>query len=509
MIGSLTITQTKPTLVAKASIFQTGPPGPDGSPGPNSVTSATTSDGTADLSVATITVGNAAAFNGATFTYGTGAASAHRTALGLGTGDSPTFAGATFAGLIEQRNDANPQESRIYGTYTGPGNYRRLALKMSTTGVAQIVAEGAGTGESGNRIEIDGLRIGKGGGDIASNTALGVSALNANTTGSFNSAVGDSALFNNTTGSSNSTVGYEALANNTTGGNNSAVGYKALLSNTTGIDNSAVGTSALRENTTGSRNSAVGQDALRNNTTGGFNSAVGRVALRNNTTGQSNCAFGISSLASNTTGGFNSAVGREALQRNTGGNSNSAIGVDSGRFIADGSTGNTVTNNSVYLGANTKALASGQTNQIVIGHNAIGLGSNTAVLGNDSIVTTALKGNVGIGTTSPTEKLSVGGNVNATAFIVGNNILTEAADFTLAESHAGQYTRLTKTGSTQTITLPTTGVATGAEFGFYRATTEALAFSGGTVNGAANLASVPVNGAFALKYLGSGTYDFI
>jgi hypothetical protein len=90
------------------------------------------------------------------------------------------------------------------------------------------------------------------------------------------------------------------------------------------------------------------------------------------------------------------------------------------------------------------------------------------------------------------------------------SIVTEAADFNLSEAtHGSQYTRLTKTGSTQTITLPTTGVSTGAEFGFFRATTEALAFSGGTVNGAANLASVPVNGAFALKYLGSGTYDFI
>jgi hypothetical protein len=69
--------------------------------------------------------------------------------------------------------------------------------------------------------------------------------------------------------------------------------------------------------------------------------------------------------------------------------------------------------------------------------------------------------------------------------------------------------RLTKTGSTQTITLPTSGITAGAEFQFYRITTEALAFSGGTVNGTANLASVPTNGAFALKHISSGTYDFI
>jgi hypothetical protein len=37
------------------------------------------------------------------------------------------------------------------------------------------------------------------------------------------------------------------------------------------------------------------------------------------------------------------------------------------------------------------------------------------VLGNDSIVTTALKGNVGIGTTSPASKLTVtGGDIEVT-----------------------------------------------------------------------------------------------
>jgi hypothetical protein len=93
--------------------------------------------------------------------------------------------------------------------------------------------------------------------------------------------------------------------------------------------------------------------------------------------------------------------------------------------------------------------------------------------------------------------------------ILANNIVTKSADFTLAQTDAGTYMRLTKTGSTQTITLPTSGISAGAEFQFYRITTQSLAFSGGTVNGTANLASVPTNGAFALKHIASGTYDFI
>jgi hypothetical protein len=94
--------------------------------------------------------------------------------------------------------------------------------------------------------------------------------------------------------------------------------------------------------------------------------------------------------------------------------------------------------------------------------------------------------------------------------ILANNIVAKNADFTLAQTDAGTYMRLTKTGSTQTITLPTTGISAGAEFQFYRITTQALAFDGSaTVNGTANLASVPTNGAFALKHISSGNYDFI
>jgi hypothetical protein len=102
----------------------------------------------------------------------------------------------------------------------------------------------------------------------------------------------------------------------------------------------------------------------------------------------------------------NVALGYAALY-NTTGSSNTAIGREAGRFIADGTTANTVTSNSVFLGYNTKALADSQTNQIVIGDTAVGLGSNTAILGNSSITKTQLQGNVGIGTATPAQKLDV------------------------------------------------------------------------------------------------------
>jgi hypothetical protein len=139
-------------------------------------------------------------------------------------------------------------------------------------------------------------------------------------------------------------------------------------------------------------NTRVGHSALLANTTGNSNTADGNGALQNNTTGVSNTANGRNALRDNTTGISNTADGRDALFSNTTGNFNTANGVSAGRYIADGITNNTITNNSVFLGAETKAQDNNQTNQIVIGFNAIGNGSNTVTLGNTSIIKTILRG---------------------------------------------------------------------------------------------------------------------
>ena len=61
------------------------------------------------------------------------------------------------ANTLAQRNGANAQTDRLYGTYTDGSNYRRLTKTMSTGGVAEIKPEGAGTGASGNVLHISGL----------------------------------------------------------------------------------------------------------------------------------------------------------------------------------------------------------------------------------------------------------------------------------------------------------------------------------------------------------------
>ena len=234
----------------------------------------------------------------------------------------------------------------------------------------------------------------------------------------------------NSTGINNSSVSPFSLNNNTTGSNNTAFGVNSLSSNTTASSNTAFGVNTLTANTTGSFNSAFGLNSLRSNTTGQENVALGRNALEFNTTANSNTAVGVNSLTSNTTGGFNSAFGSDALNANITGSQNIAFGYRAGRFIADGTTLNTITSNSIFLGLGTKALANNQTNQIVIGHNAVGLGSNTTVLGNSSTTATAIYGDLLLGsqTDNGTDKLQVTGTVKVSSSVqVGDNATAASA----------------------------------------------------------------------------------
>jgi hypothetical protein len=196
----------------------------------------------------------------------------------------------------------------------------------------------------------------------------------------------------------NTFIGLNAGSRNTTGSNNTTYGSSTLSNNTTGANNTAIGLSSLSNNTTGAGNSSLGFQSLLNNITGSSNTGVGQATLLQNTTGSSNTAIGFNALALNTTGSSNSSIGLFSLLNNTTGANNVALGVSAGRFITGGATANTMTNNSVFLGVDSRAGADNQTNQIVIGFQATGLGSNTAVIGNSSIVATYLQGQVKVGT---------------------------------------------------------------------------------------------------------------
>jgi hypothetical protein len=232
-----------------------------------------------------------------------------------------------------------------------------------------------------------------------SNTFVGATAGQNNTTGANGTFIGRGAGLFNSTGTGNTFVGVEAGANNITGASNSFFGLLAGTANTTGGSNSFFGTSSGFSNTTGTANSFFGRDSGVLNTTGTNNSFFGVDSGLNNTSGTNNSFFGVNSGRGNTTGISNSFFGRDSGLNNTTGGNNIFLGLESGRRIAAG--GNlTISNTSIFIGVDTRAAADNQANQIAIGHAAIGLGSNTTVLGNTSTTHGRWFGNLLIGTST-------------------------------------------------------------------------------------------------------------
>ena len=216
-----------------------------------------------------------------------------------------------------------------------------------------------------------------------SNLGLGVQAL-ALDTGTLVTAFGSAALEQNT-GSNNSAFGGNALIQNSSGGANTAIGTYSGFSNTTGSSNTSIGTYSFYCGTTGNNNTAVGTDALQ----GGYVSSC--PSSPQNTS--NNTAVGNGALYNDSTGSDNTGIGQGALYNISSGSFNTALGFNAGQYI-NGAGANVSSSNSVYLGAGSQAGASGNTNEIVIGYNAVGIGSNTVTLGNGFITQTNLRGTV-------------------------------------------------------------------------------------------------------------------
>ena len=178
-------------------------------------------------------------------------------------------------------------------------------------------------------LTINGQTVGKGGGNVATNTAHGVSALQANTSGANNVSIGYQASYSNTTASEVVAIGKGALYTNSTGDTNTAVGFNALTL-ATGAENTALGNRAMQSHTTGTNNVAVGRLALQANTTSSNNTAIGYQAMYSNTTGQSgtgySTAVGNQALYSATGSRYDVAIGSQALYTFGGGFSQIAIG---------------------------------------------------------------------------------------------------------------------------------------------------------------------------------------
>lgn len=243
------------------------------------------------------------------------------------------------------------------------------------------------------------------------NTAVGDSALRANTTGRRNTAVGTYAMYSNVGGYYNCAFGSLALYTNTSGNYNNAFGNQSLQFNTVGNNNCAFGMGAMTANVDGSDNVAVGYLALQITTSpdrvvaigtqaayryeGADTVAIGHQALSNaGANGLYNVAIGSASMGLMTTGGSNIAIGRRALAAQTTASNNVAIGTD-----AMVSSGNGDQN--VAIGGSAMANTTTAFQNVGIGYaagNALTDGSNNVFIGRFAAqLTTTGDGCVAIG----------------------------------------------------------------------------------------------------------------
>jgi hypothetical protein len=179
------------------------------------------------------------------------------------------------------------------GTFTDAG------FRLDVQGTARVTSDAT----------INGLTVGKGAGNVASNTAIGASALENNTTATQNTALGGIALRNTTTGGFNTAIGYNALVNNFTGSENTAIGRNAGQENTS-ISNVYIGTNSGLNQTSGANNVFLGHDSGRYIADGSTANAIstasifigqGSKAAANNQTNQIVIGRNTTGLGTNTT----------------------------------------------------------------------------------------------------------------------------------------------------------------------------------------------------------------
>ena len=269
----------------------------------------------------------------------------------------------------------------VFQTGATPTTAMTLGTDQSVTFAGTQTYTGAATFTSG--ITVQGLTVGKGAGAVATNTAVGASALAGSNSGTgVNTAVGNSALLTNSTGYYNTAIGAKHPANY----------FSALESNTTGNSNIAVGTAALGTNTTGSSNTAIGFASLPLNTTASNNTAVGYQALYSNTVANNSVAIGHQA-------GY-SYVG-------TSGGNNVLVGQAAGYALTTGS-GNTFIGSSITTAGSGAAITTGTKNTIIGGYSGnqggldIRTASNYIVLSDgDGNVRLASDGSGNIGVGSP------------------------------------------------------------------------------------------------------------
>jgi hypothetical protein len=270
------------------------------------------------------------------------------------------------------------------------------------------------------------VTAGLGGGSISTNTAFGVNALAANTTGAANLAVGPNALLVNTTGSGNFAVGSATLQANIVGNNNTALGTSALTL-CTASSNVAIGDTTGASITSGNTNTLVGTASGEMLTTGSTNVFVG-----------SNTGLTTGGGVAVTTGGNNTFLGYASGANSASALGTLALGYGATATIATGATS----------GTNGPGIAIGSTLA------PVGFRGDGATFGGG---TTAGFWQPNINGTNYLMPLFVSGTLTANAFMVTNSSGIPVLSTTVPSGSA--VTSITGTAN-QVIASASTGAVT-------------------------------------------------
>ena len=199
---------------------------------------------------------------------------------------------------------------------------------------------------------------------IANSIIIGKNAMSSSGAASTDSfAIGLGAL-NSNDSSGNFGIGVAAGYSTTLGGENFFIGNNAGYGCVEGTGNVAIGPAVLQNINNGTENTGIGYSSLISAVDTNFNTAIGSVSLQNTTSGSENTAVGYGTLLTNTTGAGNIALGYNA-----------------GRYRGTATLTRTTGTGGIYIGYQSRASANAMTDEIVIGRNAVGLGSSTAVIG--------------------------------------------------------------------------------------------------------------------------------
>jgi hypothetical protein len=147
------------------------------------------------------------------------------------------------------------------------GTFQSINLTPSTSPTTGALTLAGGLGVVGSAFigsdsYINGVRVGRGTGNIQSNTALGAGSLNSNTSGWNNTALGASSLAKNTDGIWNTVIGGQSMTNNANSGGNVVVGALSFTSHTVGQNNIVLGCQAANFQSNGISPFTGGSDSI-------------------------------------------------------------------------------------------------------------------------------------------------------------------------------------------------------------------------------------------------------